>query len=227
MNYKEVATIKLPRAETCRHASSSASRLYPVTVTERDSEKVRIHYVGYSSSYDEWREMEELETLEPEADDEETDIVTPYQPYSLYNTLRLKIKQSLTCGRKSSPTVRISMAFDIIQFTGGLKAVGRPFKMVHGVQHYTIVQYQDLNPFLGSSWHFRGLNANGDYGYAELKTIDFCLRKSRNLVEYYPSQIDDQPPSQCCTSTGYVLLFCFVCNYGTAETFGKDKKIFC
>ena len=97
VNYKEVAAIKLPRAGTCRHAS----RLYLSTVTEWDSKRVKIHYVGYSSSYDEWREMEELETLEPEAADEETDIVTSYLPYSLYNTLHLKIKQSLICGYKA------------------------------------------------------------------------------------------------------------------------------
>lgn len=138
----------------------------------------------------------------------------------------MKIKQALTCGRKSSPIVKINMAFDLIQFNGGLKTAGILFKTVHGVQHFKIRNYQDLNPFLGDSWHFRGLNSNGDYGYVQLETVDFCLRRSRTLVEYYPPQSDDQLPFKSCTDTGYVLLFCFVSNYGTATTFGKDKNIF-
>ena len=42
---------------------------------------------------------------------------------------------------------------------------------------------------LGRNWHFRGLNANGYYGYAVLDTIDFCIRKCRALTEYIPPQV--------------------------------------
>ena len=50
--------------------------------------------------------------------------------------------------------MKINMAFDLLQFEGGLKAVGIPFKMIQGIQHYKIMQYKDLDPLLGSSWHF-------------------------------------------------------------------------
>ena len=165
--------------------------------------------------------MEELESQEES--DHCTSSVKPYQPYSVYNALRVKVKLALNCGRKVSPVVKISMPFDMIQFNGGLKTVGVPSKNIHGVQHYKINHYKDLNPFLGSYWHFRGLNVNGDYGYVLLDTVDFSLRKAR---EYFPPSNDDQSPSKTLTETGHVLSFHFVCKYGNSTTFGKDKTIF-
>ena len=103
---------------------------------------------------------------------------------------------------------------------------GHPSKKVCNIQHYTIRNYQDLDPFLGSYWHFRGLNINGDYGYVQLDTVNFCFRKSRSLVEYFPPSSDDQPPSKTFTDTGHILSFSFVCKYGIGSTFGKDKKNF-
>jgi hypothetical protein len=221
VNYKEPGNIKLPKASLCKTDDKTDDKLYPVTILEQNAEStmMKIHYVGYSSEYDEWKDLYEVETLESE------EVDSAYQPYSLYTNLRIKIKQALTCGRKSSPIVNVVMGFDLLQFNGGLKTVGIPFKKVQGVQHYKIKHYRDMNPFLGSSWHFRGLNANGDYGYIEMETVDFCLRKSRTLIEYLPP-CHDQTPHECSTDTGFIISFSFVCNYGSITTFGKDKKIF-
>ena len=149
----------------------------------------------------------------------------PYRPYSLYSSLLVKIKQAMSCGRKTSPSVHIVMSFDFLQFTGGLKTVGSLYKTVQGVEHFKIKHYRDLSPFLGSNWHFRGLNASGDYGYVVMETVDFCLRKSRSLVEYLPPR-NQLPPPKSFLDTGYVFAFSFVCDYGTQCTFGKDKNIF-
>ncbi len=139
----------------------------------------------------------------------------------------MKIKCALNCGQKVSPNIKISMPFDLIQFNGGLKTVGIPSKMVCNIQHYGIKHYQDLDPFLGSFWHYRGLNVNGDYyGYVQLDTVSFFLRKSRSLVEYFPPSSDSQPLSKTVTHTGHTLSFSFVCKYGIGSTFGKDKQIF-
>ena len=221
VNYKEEDFVKLPKAEKVK----KEAKLYPVTVTQEKSEgdraMVKIHYEGYSNDCDEWRCEEELECLE-----EEMEHSTLYQPYSVYSALRVKVKLALNCGRKVSPTIKISMPFDLIEFNGGLKAVGVLSKTVHGVQHYKINHYQDLNHLLGSCWHFRGLNVNGDYGYVLLDTVDFSLRKARSLVEYFPPISDNQSPAKTYTETGHTLSFCFVCQYGNGTTFGKDKTIF-
>ncbi len=231
VNYKEESFIKLPKSDRIQQKT----KLYPVTVQEEKSEgdraMVKIHYVGYSSEWDEWRYEGELESLNEENADtspyqQGSSIISPYQPYSIYNALRVKIKCALNCGQKVSPIIKISMPFDLIQFNGGLKTVGIPSKMVCNIQHYGIKHYQDLDPFLGSFWHYRGLNVNGDYGYVQLDTVSFFLRKSRSLVEYFPPSSDSQPPSKTVTHTGHTLSFSFVCKYGIGSTFGKDKQIF-
>ena len=96
-------------------------------------------------------------------------------------------------------------------------------KFLETSKYYKIRHYRDLNHLLGACWHYRGLNTNGDYCYAMLETIEYFLRKGPSLVEYYPGN-----DSISCNSldTGYAVCFCFVCNYGNAATFGKDKNIF-
>ncbi len=55
VNYKEESFIKLPKSDRIQQKT----KLYPVTVQEEKSEgdraMVKIHYVGYSSEWDEWR----------------------------------------------------------------------------------------------------------------------------------------------------------------------------
>ena len=133
-------------------------KLYPVTVVEHDASRVKIHYVGYSSEHDEWREGNELEFL----DEEETgDVaVSSYHPYSIYFALRVKIKQALTCGRRSSLIVNIVMQWWVKNCWCTIQESAR----------CPTLHYRDLNPILGSSWHFGGLN---DYGYVMLDTVDF------------------------------------------------------
>ena len=130
------------------------------------------------------------------------------------------------CGRKQSPAARIDMPFDIIQFNGGLKAAGVPSKVIHGVQRYKINHFRDLTSLLGSHWHFRGLNKNGDYGYVILETVEYYLHERRPLVEYLPPQSLHENITYKSTERGYALSFSFVCGYGTKSTFGMDRKIF-
>ena len=56
VDYKELVTLKLPRSRADDRCNDST--LYPVEVIEEDSVagRVKIHYVGYSARYDEWRD---------------------------------------------------------------------------------------------------------------------------------------------------------------------------
>ena len=76
-------------------------------VTERDSDRVKIHYVGYSEDYDEWRKEEELESLEGQSEGQSDDdsAGSPYQPFSIHSILRVKIKQALV-DKKAHPLSR-------------------------------------------------------------------------------------------------------------------------
>ena len=117
------------------------------------------------------------------------------------------------------------MPFDLILFNGGLGAAGTQFRNIGGTQHYRIKNYRDLNSLLGDKWHYRDLNANGDYSYAVKETVEFCLHKRWPIVEYFPCNSSATP---LCSSrmTGYMLTFCFVRGYGTPVTFGRDRIVF-
>ena len=229
VDYKQlVECAKLPR--TKKICTPGDKQLFPVEILEAENNQVKVHYIGYGKEDDEWKDKSEIETVLGEDDNPasgivETDPLVGYQPFSLYKELRIRIKRSLTCNRTASPLVKISMPFDIFLFNGGLKCYGVPSEKKCGIQHYKVNNYSDLDDLLGSNWHFRGLNVNGDYGYAVLETINFYIHKSKSLVEFMPSKVNNTFASLN-TSTGYSLVFCFVCNYGTADTFGKDKKIF-
>ena len=108
-NYREVNIIKLPRAERVKN-----DRLYPLEVIAKDGDRVKVHYIGYSSQYDEWRQSSELETLSPRSGQQ----LEPYQPFELHQELAYSIKLALVCSRKD-PDVPTEMPFDLLLLTVG------------------------------------------------------------------------------------------------------------
>ena len=228
VNYKELVDIKLPKRSRRTKSTSKVDELFPITIVERQESRVKVHYIGYSSIYDEWKDTNELEYLsdqqELQCEPLPSKPVRPFESFSLYHNLAVKIKQSLACQRRSSPSVKITTPFDLILYNGGLKEAGVPSKKVHGNQYYRINHYRDLNHLLGKNWHFRGINENGDYGYAVMGTIEFYLSKCRPIKDYIP--LEDGTIQLSSVDPGYLLSFTFVCGYGTHESFGKDTQIF-
>lgn len=105
----ERTTEKLPRAERVKN-----DRLYPLEVIAKDGDRVKVHYIGYSSQYDEWRQSSELETLSPRSGQQ----LEPYQPFELHQELAYSIKLALVCSRKD-PNVPTEMPFDLLLLTVG------------------------------------------------------------------------------------------------------------
>ena len=225
INYRELTSVKLPKARK----TSSKDTLYPIEVVEMDGSRARIHYVGYNSSDDEWRDLSELVTI-PHHGRNITIRDTPIQPYSLYNELRIKIKQALVChSGKTSPSVTIDMGFDYLLFKGGLQAVGVAKHNTHKNNlRYKLRCYEDLNPLLGENWHYRGANKNGDYAYIILNSVEYYIHKRRKIIEYNPPAAVDthSSPILLTENGGYALKFCFTRGYGNRSTFGTDKNIF-
>ena len=224
-NYREMNDLDLPRSKR----TSSKSKLYPISVVERDGSRVKIHYVGYSDSYDEWREVSDIVSPSPEPSSPSGSSQTTQpiqQPYSLYKELSIKIKQLLTSGRKQSPSVRISMGFDYLLFMGGLQVAGVTKRSVQGNTRYRIQAYSDLDFLLGKNWHYRGINKHGDYAYIDLDSIEYHLSKRPNVVEYMPPQSSNDTITAAHTDAGYLLTFSFVRRYGNASTFGENREIF-
>ena len=231
-NYRDLVSYKLPRQP--RLNKKRPKGLFSVKIIEEQGSRVKVHYIGYSRSYDKWRNREEIELLDlevalesevPQGMESDAIAATRYNPFSLFNELLFKIKSGLSCNRKASPKIKITMPFDLVLFNGSFKLAGTPSRKIGGTQYYTISNYQDFNHFLGPNWHFRGINQNVDYGYVLKETFEFCIRKRKSFVEYMPST-SSSSPSRITTDTGYSLSVSFTCGYGNTETFGKDKSIF-
>ena len=76
------------------------------------------------------------------------------------------------------------MPFDRIEFDGGLRVCGQEKRCVRGIQRYNIARFQDLNALLGVDWHFRGLNANGDFSYVHLNTIKYSSQTTQGVQTF-------------------------------------------
>ena len=220
-----MSNLDLPRPKR----TSQKSKLYPISIVERDESRVKIHYVGYNDGYDEWCKVEDIVSLSSEPENPSDGSQTPQliqQPYSLYKELSIKIKQFLMCGRKQSPSVKINMGFDYLLFVGRLQAAGAATRSAQGKTKYKIQAYSDLEFLLGKNWHYRGINKYGDYAYVALDSVEFYLSKRPNVVEYMPPQSANNTITGTHTDTGYSLTFSFVRRCGNASTFGKDRNIF-
>ena len=228
VNYKEPKESDIfltSGAHVAKSSTPSSSGLFPIRVVQEDSLRYKVHYVGYSSKYDERKEKSEVVDLDNcDHDDQEPLSTTNILHFSLYHELAIRIKSALNSSRKESPKARIDMPFDRVQFNGGLVMSGERKRYVRGIQHYTITNYQDLNGLLGSRWHYRGINSNGDYCYVILSTVEYYLYRRRSLKEYVPTA--DSSAKEEHIDTGDMLVFTFVKGNGTPNNFGKDTAIF-
>ena len=142
VNYKKLSELKLPKASRSRPSTVDQEHLYPVEIVEEDSLRYKVHYVGYSRSFDEWKSKEEIVALGEDADEDTggVELVPNSERFMLYNELAIRIKTSLNSHRKLSPVVRIDMPFDRIEFDGGLRISGKEKRSIHGVQRCYIMR---------------------------------------------------------------------------------------
>ena len=206
-----------------RRQESKSSALYPVQVISDGTDEhmagyVRIHYVGYSAKFDEWRPLNDLVTTVA------TSVVEESREKFNFNTeLLFKLKSSLVSQRRSNPAVKIEMTFDKRVFDEGLKIMGYLKNRKRGIDHYAIHNFSDVDSVFGRNWHYRGLNESGDFCYVICETVDFYLYKKRPMIQYINQQ---GMPTKVSVPRGYNLVFKFVRGDGTASQFGKLSDIF-
>lgn len=63
-NYKHLSDIHLPRAKRAKKEAT----LYELEIVEEDvyTNKVKVHYIGYDSDDDEWRDRADIVCLKPQ-----------------------------------------------------------------------------------------------------------------------------------------------------------------
>ena len=197
-NYKDLADIKLPRVKRSTK-QTNPNQLYAIEIVEDKGDQVKIHYTGYSSKYDEWRDREDI--VDPSSAVGSTSEPERYQPFDVHQHLAYAIKSSLTSGRDRDPAVCLEVPFDKLLFQGGMKVAGKLLRVVRGEEHYGIQQHADLVPLLGDRWFVRGLNSHLDFCAVLAETVIYYLHKKAPIIDHL------------CDDTihgGYVLIFKFV-----------------
>ena len=117
------------------------------------------------------------------------------------------------------------MPFDLITFNEGLGVSGHIVRTVRKIDYIKIRRYEELNPVLGPNWHFRGINAVGDYSYVILDSVEYYLYWCRGIAHYIPVD-DDNKTLKTVTPCGYMLSFRFVHGDGMPSEFGTNTNIF-
>lgn len=167
------------------------NKLYAVKILDSETiesgEVYRIHYVGYSHHWNEWRKVEEIKSLPNRRQQkrrhkqrESRQCFAPEPASSLtsllFVELAVKIKAALNGSRRDDSKVRIEISCGQEWFEAHL-IPGSMFKR-RARRHivYTISSYSSLNYILGCNWHYRGINKEGDFSYV-LSTVEFYLHE--------------------------------------------------
>lgn len=171
-----------------------------VTDVDKVGKRVKIHYVGYSERYDEWRAcesednnlfqgMELLSSPSSSSLDDRLELI--------HGELYREIKKKLYSGRKDDPSTRVEVRIDQNVFNGGLALAGKA-KTERGKVVYSIDSNQTLNHLLGLNWDERIFNENGDFAFVIEGTVRFWLARRNPIQEfkviggkYIKSEIED------------------------------------
>ena len=199
-----------------------------VTDVDKVGKRIKIHYVGYSECYDEWRAyepedknlfywMELLLIPSSSSLDDRMELI--------HGELYREIKRKLYSGRKDDPSTRVEIRIDQDVLNGGLALTGKA-KTERGKVVYRIASNQALHHLLALKWDERIFNENGDIAFIIEGTVRFWLARRNPIQEfkaiggkYIKSEKEDN----------FYLAFTFVggdvCIYGvTALAWYRDKK---
>ena len=166
-------------------------KLYDIEVTEVDkvNKRLKIHYVGYSSRFDEWRPFGEDEGSEyfPFVRKEklfipsENSLVDRTQTF--HGQISREIKKKLWSGRREDPEISIDLNVDQDVFMEGLGSA-LPGIIQRGKMVYQVKSNRMLDPFLGVKWDERILNPAGDFAYVIPGTIKYWMGQRNPITEY-------------------------------------------
>ena len=241
VDYRVLADVRLPkhaRVSKPANTNGSSEKLYRLQVLESDEANalVKVRYVGYDSSYDEWRPASEIIDLTEEDNTVNESSINPcsavrvqqefYSPtvknFSLYEELRFKIKSLLVSSRRGDPNCCVSMPFDTVHFDGLIRW-GVLDKQSKKQGMYLLTALTKLDDILGERWYIRGLNTAGDFCYFQPETVRYQLQFHRGKLDY--QLLDDGTLKQCKYGIRYQLIFRFVRNDATSSQWSNILKL--
>lgn len=210
----ECSSLRLPR-----RVRVPTKQMYEIELVETEKERVKIHYVGFSHKYDEWKLKSEIKHQQPPVNRGEV------PEFSFFTELLGKVKSKLVPSRKEDPSVRLQIPFDKDLFHSTLAVSGTRVQDCWQKIVYTIARYNVLNKYLGENWHLRVNNVYGDFSYAVLDIVRYHLHRVKPLLDFDVSQQHDQLAFiPVYIEQGYHLVFSFVRRDGNAC---KLKQMLC
>ena len=177
---------QIPRATNAAQ-NRGRNHLCDVEVIEEEQYRVKIHYIGYESSSDEWIRKSDIR-YKPVAEAEGFGAESPDELSLALSILATSIKQKLVPSRNfEDPAIRIQLAMNsnIIQL---LCQRGRALGKQRGNEAYGINEYSDLDEFLGEQWYMRINNTSGDFSYAIKETIRYHMTQPKSLLDFNVSK---------------------------------------
>ena len=165
--------------------------IFSLQIVDRDKiqNKVKIHFIGYSSDFDEWRDGDDL------VDSEKSSLgrfVTRFTPSedslsdrasALFSRLSREIKFSLFSTKRESLEVWIEMQIDMDIYYTHLQNSGF-VKKSRGREVHCVDNNSQLYDLPGSKWFERIQNVNGDFCYVIPGTVTFWLHEKKPVKEF-------------------------------------------
>ena len=181
----ESRSLTSPRLFTNRAVSHHGrNHLYDIEVIEEEELRVKIHYVGYESSSNEWIRKSDIRYKPVPNSPEETPADEASLPLS---ALASSIKHKLIPSKNlEDPAVRIQLAMNIDTFRLLLQR-GKSLGKRRGHEVYGLREYSDLNGLLGEQWHMRVNNTSGDFSYVIKETICYYMAQPKSLLDFHVS----------------------------------------
>ena len=166
-------------------------KLYDIKITEVDkpNKRLKIHYIGYSTCFDEWRPFGDDEGSEYFPFVRKENLFIPSEKsladrtQSFHCQLFREIKKRLWSGRREDPEINIDLNVDQDVFMEGLGSA-LPAIIHRGKMVYRLQSNRMLDSHLGLKWDERILNPAGDFAYIIPGTIKYWLGQRSPITEY-------------------------------------------
>ena len=161
LDYKKLADCE-PK-ESVKAESWSTKKLYKLDIIKTEVKdgrlKCLVHYIGWSTKYEEWHNAEDVLTIPDE-------YLNSTQGRDLFfRSLGISVKEHLHGRRKVDSLVELRVPISVDIFNE-LQALGA--EKIKGTFRCDI---SALDEVLGEGWHWRIFNINGDFAYVRPGTI--------------------------------------------------------
>ena len=250
-NYREMVEMKIPRISTkftngvteergvLKEPPPSEGKLYRLQIVEKDSLNglVKVRYIGYDNTYDEWRPESDIVDLSEEDQVQEgggtvsTAMPTVTEANRsdtrsvrgvIDNSLQSEIQPAKHFNLYEELLLRIKSLLCSPRKGDPVCCISMGFDTIHfeglarrGVVDkklkqnvYTLTALTKLDDILGSRWYIRGINTAGDFCYVEPRTVKYQLKFCPGNIEY--QLLDDGTLKEHTYGIRYQLIFRFV-----------------